>query len=123
MATTTQDIPPIRVGRPWLMTIELLTDSGAPDPVFTAGRTFVGKCWRGDQSASLADATVTPVTTNVASISLTASQTATFSALSFSTDADGLQTSRIQIDIIRTDTDPDEAIDLLISAEVWRQPS
>lgn len=122
MAMQTVDITPIRVGLPWSITLELLTDAGAADNVFTLGRTFVGRCWRGGSASVLATATVTRISDNVATITLSEAQTSALSSLPFKPDADGVGVAPILIDIIRTDTNPDEAIDVLIAAEVWQQP-
>jgi hypothetical protein len=108
------------------VTIELLAGAdGTADSEFVSGRTYTGLCWERTSTAKLADATITRVSDTSATISLTNVQTATFSALPFSPDVNmgGIGAATVLIDIIRTDTTPDQPADIMLVVPVWQQPS
>lgn len=115
---TTVDIPFIRNGMPY----GPLTFEGAnPDGsiVFNSGRTYSGPVRARTDGSVLATATVTRVDDYNVTISLTDVQVAAIVAgLTFSNGSDGLVSSHCFIELVRTDTTPDEQVGVILKIDV-----
>lgn len=115
---TTIDIPFIRNGMPYgPITFEAATPDGAI--VFNSGRTYAGLVRANLDGAVLATATVTRIDDFNVTISLTDTQVATIvTGLTFSASFDGVLSSVCFIELIRTDTTPDEQVGAILKIDV-----
>ncbi len=118
LISTSKETPPIRLGYPWTLSLEFSGPTGGD--VFPSGATYSAIYKARSSGSVIVTGTVTRDSSTVITLALTVSNIATIVAALQFTQQGPFDIASVLIEVVRTDTDPDETTGIFIEQKVLK---